>query len=66
MMPDYGPSKEYGRAHRKILRKLKSQVGVKEAAQFYQLESYFLSLIRMHILDAIPFIDTLHQTEAKK
>jgi hypothetical protein len=31
-------------------------VGIKPAAQFYQLENYLLSAIRLEILDNIPFI----------
>jgi hypothetical protein len=36
--------------------KLKKSAGVKPAAQFYQLEGYFLSLIRTKILEGIPLI----------
>jgi hypothetical protein len=36
--------------------KIKKAAGVKPAAQFYQLEGYFLSLIRTKILEGIPLI----------
>lgn len=39
--------------------KMKKPVGVKESAQFFQLEAYFLSIIRAKILDSIPFIGEL-------
>ena len=50
----------------KYYGKIKEQTGVKEAAQFYQVESYFLSLIRMEILDNIPFIEKLEQSHTNK
>jgi hypothetical protein len=40
-------------------KKMEKAAGVKPAAQFYQLESYFLSAIRTSILEAIPFIGEL-------
>jgi hypothetical protein len=36
--------------------KIKKAAGVKPAAQFYQLEGYFLSVIRARILEGIPLI----------
>jgi hypothetical protein len=36
-------------------------VGVKPAAQFYQLESYLLSVIRSYIMSNIPFIGELEK-----
>ena len=36
--------------------KIKKAAGVKPAAQFYQLEGYFLSVIRAKILEGIPLI----------
>jgi NAD(P)H-dependent flavin oxidoreductase YrpB (nitropropane dioxygenase family) len=43
----------------KYYDKMKKEAGVKAASQFYQLENYFLSLIRATILDSIPFIGEL-------
>jgi len=42
--------------------KIKKSVGVKQAAQFFQLESYLLSATRIYILGNIPFIDELEKT----
>lgn len=39
--------------------KIKKSVGVKQAAQFYQLESYLLSMTRVYILSNIPFIGAM-------
>ncbi len=36
-------------------------VGVKPAAQFYQLESYLLNVVRIYILSNIPFIGELEK-----
>jgi hypothetical protein len=44
--------------------KIKKSVGVKQAAQFYQLESYLLSATRIYILGSIPFIDELEKLPA--
>jgi hypothetical protein len=44
----------------KFYDKVKKEVSVKTAAQSYQLEIYFLSLIRATILDTIPFIGELN------
>ncbi len=41
--------------------KIKKDVGVKPAAQFYQLEGYLLSAVRASILDSIPFIGELEK-----
>jgi len=46
--------------------KIKKSVGVKPAAQFLQIESYFLSIIRTIILDEIPFIGELEKPSIKK
>ena len=43
----------------KYFNKLKKEVGAKQAAQFYQIEGYFLSAVRMSILESIPFIGEL-------
>lgn len=40
--------------------KIKKSVGVRQAAQFYQLESYLLSMIRATIFEGIPFIGELN------
>lgn len=40
--------------------KMKKGSGVKAAAQFVQLESYLLSVIRANILESIPFIGELN------
>jgi len=40
----------------KYYKKMKKSAGVKPAAQFYQLENYILSAIRLEILESIPFI----------
>lgn len=40
-------------------KKMEKVAGVKAAAQFYQLEAYFLSVIRAAILENIPFIGEL-------
>jgi hypothetical protein len=39
--------------------KIEKAAGVKPAAQFFQIESYFLSGIRVAILENIPFIGEL-------
>ena len=38
-------------------KKIKKSSGSIEAAQFYQLENYILSAIRLKIMDTIPFFD---------
>jgi len=43
----------------KYFNKLNKAAGAKAAAQFYQLEGYFNSAIRMSILESIPFIGEL-------
>ena len=43
----------------KYYKKMSSAVGAKPAAQFYQLENYLLSAIRLAILESIPFIGEL-------
>lgn len=40
-------------------KKMAKAAGIKPAAQFFQLEHYFLSEIRLEILDKIPFIGEL-------
>ncbi|MGB5242791.1 MAG: hypothetical protein WBN50_04200 [Lutimonas sp.] len=41
----------------KYYKKIKKSSGSTVAAQFYQLENYILSAIRLEILDTIPFFD---------
>jgi hypothetical protein len=41
--------------------KIKKSVGVKQAAQFYHIESYLLSATRIYILGNMPFIDNLEK-----
>jgi Spy/CpxP family protein refolding chaperone len=43
----------------KYYKKMSSAVGAKPAAQFYQMENYLLSAIRLAILESIPFIGEL-------
>ena len=43
---------------------IKKAVGVKQAAQFYQIESYLLSATRVYIMGNIPFIDELEKLPA--
>jgi hypothetical protein len=45
----------------KYYDKIKKSSSVKTAAQFYQLEAYFLSVIRATILNSIPFIGELNE-----
>ena len=44
-------------------QKIKKQNNTKVAAQFYQLENFFLTEIRAAILEQIPFIDELKSEE---
>ena len=43
--------------------KIKKSVGLKEAGQFYQIESYLLSATRIYILGNIPFIGELEKAQ---
>jgi hypothetical protein len=43
----------------KYYDKMKKEASVKSASQFYELEGYFLSIIRCTILENIPFIGEL-------
>jgi len=45
----------------KYYGKIKKESSVKVAAQFYQLEAYFLSVIRATLLNSIPFIGELNE-----
>ena len=44
-------------------KRIRKEVGVKQAAQFYQLEYYFLNIIRATIFENIPFIGELDIVE---
>ncbi len=48
--------KEYDKLISKYYKSIRKTAGSKAAAQFYQLEVYFQSVIRLEILDQIPFI----------
>ncbi len=50
----------------KYYDKLMKEVGVKPAAQFYQFESYLLSVTRAYVMSNIPFIGELEKTESPK
>ena len=43
----------------KYYKKVKVASGSKAAAQFFQIENYFLSAIRLSIYESIPFIGEL-------
>ncbi|MEJ2596512.1 MAG: hypothetical protein P8100_15610 [bacterium] len=45
----------------KYYKKVKSAAGSKPAAQFFQIENYFSSAIRLSIYENIPFIGELEQ-----
>ena len=47
---------EYNKLILKYYKSIKKESGVKAAAQFYQLEGYFQSVIRLKIFESIPFI----------
>lgn len=48
--------KDYDKLIQKYYKSIRKAVGAKSAAQFLQLEVYFQSVIRLDILDQIPFI----------
>ncbi len=45
----------------KYYKKMKKSAGVKPAAQFYQLENWLLSAIRLKVLESIPFVGELYK-----
>ena len=47
----------------KYYGKMKKAVGVKPAAQFFQLEAYLLTMVRAAILDSIPMIGELEMMQ---
>ncbi len=48
--------KDYDKLIQKYYKTIRKTVGSKTAAQFYQLEVYFQSVIRLEVLEQIPFI----------
>jgi len=48
--------KDYDNLIKKYYKSIRKTVGSKSAAQFYQLEVYFQSVIRLEVLEQIPFI----------
>lgn len=48
--------KKYNKLIDKYYKSIKKASGIKAAAQFYQLEVYFQSAIRLKIFESIPFI----------
>lgn len=51
--------KEYNKLIQKYYKSINKACGVKTAAQFYQLETYFQSVIRIQIMEQIPLIGEL-------
>jgi hypothetical protein len=47
---------DYNKLILKYYKSIKNEAGVKAAAQFYQLEGYFESVIRPQICEVIPII----------
>lgn len=47
---------EYNKLILKYYKSIKKSSGIKTASQFYQLEVYFQSAIRLSIMEQIPFI----------
>jgi len=56
-------SKEYDKLINKYYKKIKKVAGSVASAQFYQIEGYFRSAIRLSILGEIPFIGELDSNE---
>jgi hypothetical protein len=48
--------KEYNSLINKYYKRIKKANGIKVAAQFYQIETYFQSAIRLALMEEIPFI----------
>lgn len=48
--------KSYAKLQKSCFQKMKKEVGVQKAAQFWQIETYFNSLIQANIYSQIPFI----------
>jgi hypothetical protein len=45
----------------KYYKKIKAASGSKAAAQFFQIENYFISAIRLNIYENIPFLGELEK-----
>ena len=50
---------EYNKLIAKYYKSIKKECDIKSAGQFYQLEIYFQSAIRLTIMEQIPFIGEL-------
>jgi len=48
--------KDYDKLIQKYYKTIRKTAGAKSAGQFYQLEVYFQSVIRLEVLEQIPFI----------
>lgn len=53
--------KSFDKLQKIYFKKMKKEVGVQKAAQFWQIETYFNSLIQAHIYSQIPFIGEITQ-----
>lgn len=51
--------KDYNKLIAKYYKSIKKECGIKSAGQFYQLEIYFQSAIRLTIMEQIPFLGEL-------
>lgn len=51
--------KEYNKLIHNYYKQMSKALGAKTAGQFYQLETYFQSLIRLTIMEQVPFIGEL-------
>lgn len=51
--------KSFAKLQQTYFKKMKKEVGVSKAAQFWQLENYFNSMIQAEIYSQIPFIGEL-------
>ena len=49
-------NKEQSKLITKYYKSMKKAAGSKAAAQFYQLENYFLGVVRISLMEEIPFI----------
>ena len=52
-------STEYNKLITKYYKSIRKACGIKTAAQFYQLETYFQSIIRLTLMEQIPLIGEL-------
>jgi len=51
--------KSFGKLQQTYFNKMKNEVGVSKAAQFWQLENYFNAMIQAEIYSKLPFIGEL-------